>query len=139
MTNLSSAATQLPFTPVTPAGLGSPSIIEINDPAKVAYVVRGLAFIYHDSRYGQFVVIESKATITQATLEGYASQCSPAAGCKALASVVIIRGQVRALLLSGPAPSATSVTWLTGGLKIIVIGPSATFTVNDALSAAEQV
>lgn len=82
-------------------------------------------------------VVEEVAEITQADLEQHARECDPLKGCEGAWSITEIRAGIRALAIGGP--EVTSVTWLESGLSISVMGPSATFTMQEALTTANSV
>jgi hypothetical protein len=154
------------FQPDVPDRLPDPNKIEETDPSQVSLVDRGIAWTYSDSAGSNpYILVEQIFNATQAELEGPAAQ-KP--GCSAPDengsyecsgsgfSIKEIRGGVRALLSQGP--EVTTIEWfeplklrqssdaekatsdLTHPvLDIRVMGPSKSFTPDEALSVANDV
>ena len=143
---MEAAAPLLPFAPIRPVGLGAPSRIIVDDPTVAPLRARGLGLRYDHPDYGLFWVQESRppqgisAVQLQADLESLPATCADSEVCTAKLSVETIRGGIRALLqISSRATGATSITWYEGGIEFTVIGPSNTFSGEDALAVANNV
>jgi hypothetical protein len=110
----------------------------LSDPNAGGVSKEDLAFalIYDHPQYGRFHVIERASQTTQQELESLATTCDPAKGCEGEWTVVDLGDGVGALSIRGPV--ATSLTWLKGGVRFDVAGPSETFTQNAVVAVARS-
>lgn len=120
------------FTPLVPKGLGKPQRIMV-DSASRDHAGRTVALVYQHPVYGRFFVIESKSSMTQASLEGLAG-CDHATGCVGEWTLVRLRNGANGLLITG-GPT-TGIIWLSQGFMIDIMGPIDTFSVADAIRLA---
>jgi hypothetical protein len=107
---------------------------EIGEPIGV-YRSRQLALVLYGarSRYGvfRFTAAPRASGFGAASLRAMASECDACAESSLMLLAPGVRG---ALLAGGNGP--TSVTWLEGGLQMVVLGPAARFDGERAIAAA---
>ncbi len=145
------AISDVSFTPLVPANVGTPTRVLVSNPANTPRADREVAFVYNSPTDGQFVVFENVIpSLTQADLEARVqlNNPSPAPGetvsTSAVFSVVTIRGGTRAVLEVVSPPSSdgmgpNSIEWLNSGVNITIMGPDGTFTPQVATAIANAV
>jgi hypothetical protein len=135
---LEEARSAIPFSPLIPKGRAFR--VFVSEP-RVPLEDRGVLFLLRSSAGEVHWVIEGRSEIDQKDLEYLAELCAPAAssGCETHATFVTIRGGVRALLSVTARPGrVTGLMFLEDGLRVDVMGPSDTFTGEEAIAAAES-
>lgn len=123
----------LQFEPRVPSELGDPARLLITDPTSAEVVFRDFAAVFDHPSYGRFWLIERVAELTQDELRSW-SNCDPAAGCEGVWTLVDIGPGTEGILIEGPV--ATSVVWLSTGVRYDVVGPAQTLTGEAALEIA---
>jgi hypothetical protein len=134
---LAEAATVLPFSPVAPpAGVGPSAMLIVSDPNTVDKQDRGIAWLYQDAS-GPFAVIERTAEKTEQDLEA-AVTCQPGElGCSTEGwSLGKLSGGQTALVIDGNM--AVSVDWLQNSIEFLVVGPASSFSLDQAMSIANE-
>lgn len=125
------AVTAVSFTPVVPTGSWSlvGVFVSMVDPTD-----RSLAYVYDDPVIGRFAVEESRTVRTPADLVTFAEQTGSSGSDTESASIVSIRRGTTALVVVGP--NTTYCEYIDGGVDILVIGPSSSFTAASAMAIA---
>jgi hypothetical protein len=127
----------LPFPAAVPNSAGTPSYVFVSDPAHWPSGESAVLLQYDGSSpYGVLRVTEEKmppGLVDQSFIQQLASTCQDCTDNRLVSVTPTIQG---ALMAGQPA---TSVTFLVGPYKVVVIGPADTFTTDDAVTVAGQV
>lgn len=137
--SIEAAIPLLDFVPVSPRGLGPPTEIDVNNPARFNQEDRALGMVYDHFEYGPFWILESIAEMDQAQLEKFPEH-NGEPGNTVTFTLVTVRQGITALLHEGP--NTTAVEWLVSSelqtIDIRVMGPSESFSRSEALAIAEK-
>jgi hypothetical protein len=128
----------LPFNAVFPKSAGAPmgvfvSIAADSPPNEVTVD----AEYDGSSPYGAFRLTEEK-TPPGAVTQSFIQQIPNICGTCSDARLIDLGGGIQGALLAGP-DNPTSVTWLQGPFKMIVMGPSGSFSASTAETVAKEV
>ena len=135
VTSSDEAAAHVSFAPLVPTALGPPIKVIVDNGLR-SHAGMTIAWVYQHPSYGRFVVIEGKASWTQASLEALVV-CDPAKGCEGRRALVSMKTGANGLLVTG-GPT-TGIIWLWQGLTFDVYGPIDTFSVADAKAVADAI
>jgi hypothetical protein len=146
----SAAASDVSFKPVQPQ-YGSPEQIVVSDPKRVPEEDRVLAYVYDDSTYGHYMVLETvaenKVGTASADWKQLVASCRPETGCDATFHFVTLNGS-QGLVgqpgggsassdASGPSQPGAWVEWVENGVYMDLISES--MTSNDVASLAQKI
>lgn len=137
--SLTSARSLLAFVPLAPSLPPAPTQVVITSPASAVDVSqRAVALIYDDAALGgRFWVIEHPARFTTtAVLSEIAAACTPQVGCEAQEQMIALANGQQALQMVG---NTAGVIWVQGGVYYDVVGPSPSFTAQDAVTVANAI
>jgi hypothetical protein len=137
MASTDALSESLSFQAVIPTPLGDPLSVMVNDPASFTRADRGFAVQYQTADKGRFWLMEEPSDMTQKDLEAIPAQCDPAQGCQGSWSLTTLNDGTVGLVIDGPA--SVGVVWLRDGIYIDVMGPSGSFTTDEAVKMANAV
>jgi hypothetical protein len=145
--SVADAANRLSFQPVVPSGLGAPAAIVV-DPRSGGNSQLDVAFDnsapdgthWLIERTSESAITLGEDTTTQILAE-YAQLCpsQPGACPGQTWRMVPMNDGHEGLLIKGPAGTTTSVIWVENGIFFNVIGPSDSFSADQATSVANSV
>ena len=129
---VSAADTDLAFPLKMPTAIGSSPSIFVSNPVDYPQEVREAALVFSTSSFGSFDILERVSDQTQSELESLTEHNSDGGSTKF--TLVTLDDGTEAVLETGN--TATSVEWLDGPAEIVVVGPAATFTPDQAMAVA---
>jgi hypothetical protein len=129
---------QLPYGVALPKDAGAPLAVWVSNadayPEGESEVV---AEYGSASSYGAFRIRDEKVPVglvDQSFIDQMPGNCTTCTDAR----LVDLGSSIKGALLAG-APGPTSITWLEGGHKLIVIGPADTFSADDAIRLSTEV
>jgi hypothetical protein len=157
----SPSASEAGFRPDIPDVAAEPAAIFSTNPGRAPVTHRAIAWAFSHPSYGQFIITEDARDATQPELEEPALH---APGCEAPDangdvrcygsgfSIATIRGGTRALVSAGDTVTAVTffepldsknasdfATYRHPVLTVTVMGPAASFSVDEAIAIAEKI
>ncbi len=136
--SIEDAAQYVTFRVVSPAGLGAPVAVYVDDPKEISGYGAIMALVYDDPTYGTFWLTEQNPSPTAASFADQIKACQEVP-CDGDPAIVQIQGDQQALVVSAQSTGVTGLTWIDGSVQIILNGPASVFTRELAVDAANQI
>lgn len=135
-TSLTSAASDVPFTPIAPESFGDPKALMVTDPATASETDRSFAAVYDDPEHGTFWVVENSTTSTPDSMKEMVTNCTAESGCETKMELITLTDGSPAVVMR---QNTQAVMWVANGVLYDVVGPVEKLSWDDSIALADEI